>query len=71
MSDNNKFFDRFAPDQMVLDNPLQHLRGARMIPDTLRVNDRNGPLLAYLQTISFGTEDAARPDQFQLFQPFF
>src|ERR1035441_8119610 len=41
--------DDAPADQVFLDNPLQHLRRARVIPNGLRIHDRAGPLRADAQ----------------------
>ena len=55
---------------MFLDNSLQDSRGAGVIPDGLRVNDRDWALLADSQAIGFRAIDQRlRPNQVQLFEP--
>ena len=36
---------------MFLNDPLQHFGSRRMIPDTVRINHRDGPLLANPQAV--------------------
>src|SRR5258706_4291823 len=49
--------DRVATDQVLLDDALQHLRGAVVIPHSLRVYDRYRPLLANPEAVDLGAVD--------------
>lgn len=53
---------------MLGDNSLENCRGARAVPDTLRVDDGNGPLDAHSQAIRFGPIKHLRHAALNFFQ---
>ena len=50
----SKFLDHVAIDQMLLDDPFQHGRCTRVIPNTFRINYGDRSLRAYAQAIGLG-----------------
>jgi hypothetical protein len=46
-----QIFHHAAANQMFLDNPLQRLRARRVIPDTLGIDQRDGPSIADAQAV--------------------
>lgn len=47
-------------DQMFLDDPLNHIRISRFVPNAFGIDQHDRPLLADAQAIGLGAEDAAR-----------
>ena len=56
---------------MLLDDSLQNLRRARVIPNAFRINDRDGAMRANAKTIRFRAKNRRFliPGQLQLLQP--
>jgi hypothetical protein len=52
------FLDHLIPNQMFLDDPFNHLRRGRPIPDALRVDQDDRPFHADPQAVGLGPEDA-------------
>lgn len=61
-----KLLDRYAANQMFLNDPLKHCLSARMIPDTIGPDDGNRPCSANLQAIGLAALDTAGPRQPEL-----
>src|SRR3954463_9473472 len=61
--------DGHAPDQVFLDDPLQHRLGAAMVPDALWPHDCDRPGMADLEAIGLGAGDAAVAVQAELLDP--
>ena len=63
----NRVFVHWGPtDQMFLDDSFQDFRRTRVVPDAVRIDQRNWALSAYLQAICLGTIYPAFPDQFDI-----
>ena len=52
-----KLLDDFPADQVLLNDALQHLRRARMIPGAFRVNHRDGPADTDAEAVRLGAEN--------------
>ena len=50
-----KLFNRLPTNKMLLNNALQHLWRAGMIPCSFRINYSNRPILADTQAVGFGS----------------
>src|SRR5262249_47542109 len=50
-----------APDQMLLDDPLEHRRRAAAVPDAVGIHPRHGPALADAKALDLGPVDSAPP----------
>src|SRR5688572_30674129 len=62
-------FDGFSFDQMLLDDFFEHFGSAGVIPDAFRVNDGDGAIHAYAQTVGFGAKyERFWTGKLQLFQ---
>lgn len=48
------FFHHTTPNQMFLNDALQHGRGAGVVPNRFRVHDRNRAVQAHAQAVGFG-----------------
>ena len=59
---------RDAADQVFLNNPLEHVFGAAVVPDTVGPNDGDRACSADAQAICFGPCDAAIAVEPQFFQ---
>ena len=57
------------PDQMLLDDALEHRRIARAVPSPFRIHNSDRAAFADPQAIGFRAEDAARLGQPKLFEP--
>lgn len=55
-------------DEMFLNDPFEHLWRAGVVPDPLRINDRDWSAGADLQAIRLRAEDAAVACELQFFQ---
>ena len=62
---------RNTTDQVLLNDPLQHVGRAGPVPDAIRVNDRYRSLLADLQAVGLGPIDAALSNELEFNQPAF
>ena len=60
--------DGNAANQMFLDDPFEHLLGARMVPDALGPDDRDRTVGADLQAVGLGPLNSARPHQTELLE---
>src|SRR5947209_3919453 len=62
--------DHLAADQMLLDDLFEHFGRAGMIPNSLRVNDRDRTMNAHPQAIDFASMDQwLGPGQVEFFKP--
>ena len=66
---NHVLVDRFASDQVLLDDLLQHLWRTTAIPTSFGHHDRDRPGLADAQTEGLGPQDAPSLGQVELLQP--
>lgn len=65
-----EFFHDSAANQMLLNNPFQNFRRARVVPNRFRINDRDWPVRADAQAVGFGAIDQPfRAGEFQFFKP--
>src|SRR5258708_34722491 len=55
----HKFIHGLSADQVFLNDALQYFRSGGVIPNPVRIDDRDWPLLAYAKTIRLGAIDAA------------
>src|SRR5262245_28671460 len=69
MSQERELFDRLPADQVLLDDALEHLRGAGAVPDAVGVHDRDRPVDADAKAVGLGAVDAAVSHQSELLQP--
>src|SRR5436190_9605460 len=61
-----KFLNNPPANQMLLNDPLEHLRSARVIPDRFRIDDRDWPVHADSEAIRLGAiNQRFGPDQLQ------
>lgn len=64
--------DYFSLDKMFLDNALQYFGRAGVVPNTLGVNDRDGPSKTNAQAIGFGSvHQGFRSGKLQILQSLF
>lgn len=63
--------DRMSADQVLLNDALQNLGRAGMIPRTVRIDQGNRTALADAQTIGFGAINAAAASQIEFIEPLF
>ena len=68
---NHILFDRLPADQVLLYNPLQNLRTARVIPGPFGIDYSNRAAHADSETVGFGAVDATLTVELQLFEPLF
>ena len=52
-----EFCDRNSADQMLINDPLKCRWSTRVIPDTVRVDDSNGTILADAKAVRLGAVD--------------
>ena len=63
------FVHNFSAYQMPLYDFLEHLRRAGVVPDTFRIDHRNGAALAHAQAVRFGSvNDWFWPRKLELFE---
>jgi len=68
MKREEMLLDNASADQVLLDDPLQDLRTARMIPRSFGIHDCDGSLRADPQAVGFRSEHTALPAQAQFIQ---
>lgn len=68
MLDDDRVADRFAADQMFLDDPLEDRRIALAVPRAFRVDNGNRSAFADPQAVGLGAEDPALLGKPQLFE---
>jgi hypothetical protein len=68
---NDVFEDRPPPHQVLRDDPLEHRRVARPVPDSLRVDNGNRSTFTDSEAIGLRAKDSAFLGQPELFQSSF
>lgn len=63
-----KLGNRFAANEVLLDDPFKHVGCAIAVPSALGVNHSHRSVNAQLQTVRFSAIDASLFDQIQVFQ---
>ena len=71
MPAEQKLLNRTATDDVLLDDPLEYVGRAGVVPGPLGIDNHNGALLTNLQTIGLGPVNAAGPGQAQLLEACF
>lgn len=60
MHQEGKFFDNLSAQQMLLNDSLNYCWSGAVVPNTIRVDHHNWPLLADAQAVRFGAKHAGR-----------
>src|SRR5262249_13813146 len=68
MRGNHRVGDRPAPDQVLLDDPLEHRRIALGVPRPFGIDDCNWPVFTDTEAVGLRAQDSALVREAELFQ---